>query len=100
MSFALSALLKTSFILGCAALLSAALRRSSASVRHMIWVAGMSAALVLPLLSQVLPHLDLPVLRDSSATAQPADDLKARLSWLLVNPTFSATTPEDGYESA
>jgi GWxTD domain-containing protein len=102
MSFALSVLLKTSFILGSAALLSAALRRSSASVRHLIWVAGMSAALVLPLISQFLPHLDLPVLRDSSAIAQSTDSLlKARLSGLFANPTVFAGPPKsDGYGSA
>ncbi len=59
----LSALwLKSIVLLASAALLARFLRRSSASIRHRIWLAAMAALLILPLASVALPQIDLPLL--------------------------------------
>jgi HEAT repeat protein/beta-lactamase regulating signal transducer with metallopeptidase domain len=56
------AVIKASFVLGCAAAASFALRRASAALRHLIWTLALCSALALPLLSVVLPKWHLPIL--------------------------------------
>src|SRR5689334_16685368 len=47
--------LKGAILLAAAWLITAALRRSSAATRHLIWLAAITSLLALPLLSAVLP---------------------------------------------
>jgi beta-lactamase regulating signal transducer with metallopeptidase domain len=51
----LGAFLKSSALFVLASGLAAALRRASASLRHLVWVLALGAALALPALSQTLP---------------------------------------------
>ncbi|MCP4545066.1 MAG: DUF4440 domain-containing protein [bacterium] len=70
----LSLTLKSSLILIILGLLTLAVPRTSASVRHMLWAMGMVALLLLPLLSQVLPVWEvaqLPVLVQPTTSAIP-----------------------------
>lgn len=47
----------------------AALRKASASVRHMVWTAALAALVALPLLSLALPSLDLRVMPQAVVSA-------------------------------
>ncbi|MCI0487111.1 MAG: M56 family metallopeptidase [Blastocatellia bacterium] len=66
MGLLLDATLKGSLILLFAGALSVIARGLSAAVRHLVWSLALSSFLVLPLLSVVLPAIQLPVLPDSS----------------------------------
>ncbi len=54
---------RASVILATTGLVAAALRRSSASARHLIWVLGLASALLVPALSMALPKLEVPIVR-------------------------------------
>ena len=70
---------KASLLLGAAGLASLALRRASASVRHLIWTLALVGSLVVPALSIALPRWSVPVV-----TIPAAAD---------VAPAASATPP-------
>src|SRR3954471_3940056 len=55
------AVAKASVILAVTALTAAALRRASASARHLIWTLGLLSALAAPALSLALPRWELPI---------------------------------------
>src|SRR4051812_2042130 len=55
------AVAKASLILAVTALTAAALRRASASARHLIWTLGLLSALAAPALSLALPRWELPI---------------------------------------
>ncbi len=52
----LDVLLKVTLLLGAASLVSLALGRASAAVRHMVWSAALTSALLVPVLSLALPR--------------------------------------------
>src|SRR5262245_20743313 len=58
MSFVLSVFVKTSIVLFVAAGLSMALRRSSASLRHAVWITSLAGALLLPIAATFVPQLE------------------------------------------
>src|SRR6476469_3791286 len=58
---------KASILLGAAGLTSLALRRGSASARHLVWTLALVGALLVPVLSLALPRWSVPVV--SIATA-------------------------------
>ncbi len=62
---------KATLVLAIAALVVVALRRSSASTRHVVWLATMVGLLGLPLLSRVLPKSELAVLPPAVAEPEP-----------------------------
>jgi beta-lactamase regulating signal transducer with metallopeptidase domain len=66
----LDLIVKPGIAFGLAALVSAALRRQSASLRHHVWAAALVVALVLPVLRFVVPAVHLRVL-DVEAGAGP-----------------------------
>ena len=70
---ALGIVVRTSVLLACVSLLSLALRRASASVRHALWVVGLLAVLVFPLASRVLPEWDWVVLPETTPPAVAFD---------------------------
>ena len=70
MSFALDVIIKTTMLLIFARLLSAILRRASASVRHAVWASALLAVLVFPLIS-TLPAVDLAILPQSFGSSAP-----------------------------
>ena len=53
--------LRATVILGAAGLASLALRRASASLRHLVWVSALAGVLALPLASRLLPLWTVPV---------------------------------------
>jgi len=55
------AVAKASVILGVTALGALALRRASASARHLVWTLGLVSALMAPVLSIALPRWELPI---------------------------------------
>ncbi|HET6881031.1 MAG TPA: M56 family metallopeptidase [Pirellulales bacterium] len=63
---------KSAVVLLAAAIAARLLRQAPASVRHRVWSLGLSGALVMPLLSCVLPHLRLPVLPAKATPAETA----------------------------
>jgi TonB family protein len=88
--------LKATVILLAACGLCAALRRSSAAARHLVWTAALAALLLLPLLSRVTPKVGQPIRLPSSRAsrarhaiaastlpAAPADRDWIALVWVL-----------------
>ena len=65
-------LVKATALAGVAALVPAlVLRRASAAVRHLVWICALVALLLLPVASQILPSLPLPVRVVSVAGSNP-----------------------------
>jgi beta-lactamase regulating signal transducer with metallopeptidase domain len=64
--------LKATLILGVTAVAAAALWRSSAAVRHLVWCVGVAGVLVLPLFGAILPAWELPLLPAEAPAASPA----------------------------
>lgn len=86
--FLLSAALKSTVVLGLAALAALWLRRGSAAARHMAWQLGLVAAVALPLVSLVTPRLEvLPTF------AAPAADEKRETRNEVVAPETSREEP-------
>lgn len=68
----IDAVAKASVILGLTALVAVALRRASASARHLVWSLGLLSALAVPALSVALPRWELPIVRVAATVPQPA----------------------------
>ncbi|HTM25966.1 MAG TPA: M56 family metallopeptidase [Vicinamibacterales bacterium] len=60
---------KVSTVLAATALVAAALRRASASARHLVWTLGLVSALAVPALGTVTPRWELPIVRVSAPAA-------------------------------
>jgi len=63
---------RASVILATTGLVAAVLRRSSASARHLVWVLGLTSALVVPALSFVAPRVEVPIVRLAAPAAASA----------------------------
>jgi HEAT repeat protein/beta-lactamase regulating signal transducer with metallopeptidase domain len=77
----LDAILKATLVLAIAAAAAAALRRGSASTRHLVWALGMFGALSAPLLSFAVPRWELPLVQVAADAAQPAGPVTAAADW-------------------
>ncbi len=64
---AIGIVIRTSMLLVCVSVVAFSLRRASASVRHALWAIGLLAVLVFPVVSDILPKWDVPVLPAGSA---------------------------------
>ena len=82
-------LLKVTLVLSLAAIASALLRGRSAALRHLLWLAGLLAALVLLPLSAVAPRLPVHV-PAAAGRAMPALVLTPPVSAPAVEPTSHA----------
>jgi beta-lactamase regulating signal transducer with metallopeptidase domain len=71
MIYELGIVIKTTMVLACAGLLSLALSRASASARHLVWAIGLCAALILPIISAMIPSIELPVLPQQEERSIP-----------------------------
>jgi TonB family protein len=88
MSFVLDAVARPSLILMTAAVLSKLLRRSSASVRHAIWILAIAGAVLVPVAVLVLPQFEWSVLPGMSS----------RVTFLRMED-LDATQPQTQLES-
>ncbi len=87
-AFALTTTLKVTLIFAAAGILTWLLRRSAASLRHLIWSLALGSALMLPALALLLPQMKVPALGRllrAPASAQETRVLKeaGRRSWAL-----------------
>ena len=66
-------LVRSSLLLVMVWMAAAAVRKAggSAAMRHMVWLLGLGALILFPLLSALMPPLRLPVLPDGLAAAPP-----------------------------
>jgi beta-lactamase regulating signal transducer with metallopeptidase domain len=88
MSLELAIILKGTLILGAAALLSRLLSRASAAVRHGIWAAALSALVILPAASWILPALELPLLPAPPVTQLTEPTMPAESLAIESQPLF------------
>jgi WD40 repeat protein/beta-lactamase regulating signal transducer with metallopeptidase domain len=65
---------KSAVVLLAAAIATKFLRQAPAAVRHRVWSLGLSGALVMPLLSWIVPHMRLPLLPPKAAPAEMASE--------------------------
>jgi hypothetical protein len=68
MPFLANAVLKATALLVVAWLASLPFRRSSAAMRHMVWILALVGSLAQPLLLPVMPRWPLPLLPQERAT--------------------------------
>ena len=92
---------RTTALLGVAALIALTMRHRAAATRHLVWALALGGALVLPLVGAVLPRVAVPV-PQAIADALPDSAADANLT-LPVRDTRSAaplaTVPRLGLES-
>lgn len=92
-AWALGSLLKMTLLLLAVFLMAAALRRASASLRHLVWSGGIAAVLLLPLVSLVLPWR-LSVIRVPAPAAAPRTGaLLGTGASPMASPVPSGTVP-------
>ena len=103
----LDILLKATIVLAIAAAAAAALRRASASVRHLVWTLGMLGALGVAVLTFAVPRWELPILRvqpfaspaaapdggQTPAAAFPGSDLGRSITYSDAGQTPAAAVP-------
>jgi beta-lactamase regulating signal transducer with metallopeptidase domain/5-hydroxyisourate hydrolase-like protein (transthyretin family) len=65
--FFVDAILKATVLLGLAVGAAVALRRASAAVRHCLWLSALGGLILLPVISSVVPPVEIPVLAAKSA---------------------------------
>src|SRR5215470_8943673 len=103
MSFAFHVCLKATILLLCAGLLSSALARASASIRHAIWAAALLGALALPVISRILPEVNFEVLPEPMrpSAGPPAAPLSIEIhaasvaSPAIESPVAAGSAPWD-----
>ena len=90
-------LAKVTLILAAAGLSAIALRRSSAAVRHLVWLAGLVSAASMMLLAPIVPGISVSVVRDG-ATLSNAAPSAIEAAVVAPNATMTAdpTTPGSG----
>ncbi len=91
----LDAAVKGTVVLLAAGLAAGALRRSSASVRHAVWLLGLCGALVVPVLSVTLPGLHVLPPWIAGAAVRPATEelppatARELARWSAIRPTVT-----------
>jgi len=68
--FALNVSIKVSILLAVAGLMTVVLWKNSAAVRHRVWSLAFCGALLVPLLSMVVPRWEIPVLPENPVVRQ------------------------------
>jgi beta-lactamase regulating signal transducer with metallopeptidase domain len=87
-------LAKVTLILAAAGVSAAALRRSSAAVRHVVWLAGLVSAASMLLLAPIAPGISVSVARDAttSSNVSPSPTEAAAVSPSVSQSVARATT--------
>jgi beta-lactamase regulating signal transducer with metallopeptidase domain len=90
-------LAKLTVILAVAGLSSLALRRSSAAVRHVVWLAGLISAASMMLLAPIVPGIAVPVARDvtTRSMVSPSPIEATVVAANAARPVRRATTTSD-----
>ncbi|MCE5229467.1 M56 family metallopeptidase [bacterium] len=83
--------LKGLVLLSLAALIVCAMRRSSASARHLVWALALGGLLVMPLLSIVMPKWQLPILPRGP---EPVVQVAPARPVMAAQTEATATSPE------
>lgn len=83
---------KVAFVLACAAGLTRALSRRSASVQHLVWATALGCTLVLPLASQLLPEWRLPLVPALATSRGPLQALPGSAEPVVGAVPDSATS--------
>ena len=89
-------IVKASLILAVAGVAALAMRRGSAASRHFIWTLGVVGALSAPLLSIVLPRVELPIVRVRAADTWLPAPAGSQLAPRAILPPAAVLPPEDG----
>ncbi|MEO6237107.1 MAG: M56 family metallopeptidase [Vicinamibacterales bacterium] len=89
----LDAVAKASVILALTALVTASLRRASASARHFVWTLGLLSALAAPALSVALPRWELPLVRVRGDVPAVRIDARASTSRMMPAPGSGGRAP-------
>jgi beta-lactamase regulating signal transducer with metallopeptidase domain len=79
-------LAKGFLIMGLAFLADLLMRRSHASLRHWVWLAGLGSCILIPLVSSFVPSLNTPIFHLNIFAAAPA-----------LGPEMAAAGPESGF---
>jgi beta-lactamase regulating signal transducer with metallopeptidase domain len=90
-------LLKVTLVLGTAFLVTRALARGSAAVRHQIWAVALVASLMMPLLAAVAPQWKVAVLPAAAAPAEQLAIASHDRPAAIADPVFEpipALTPD------
>jgi beta-lactamase regulating signal transducer with metallopeptidase domain/tetratricopeptide (TPR) repeat protein len=75
--FALDVAVKATFLFAVTGIALFALRRAPAAARHLVATVGLAAALALPVLTQMLPRVSLPLLPGLPAAARAGEAMPA-----------------------
>ena len=101
MSILTEAAVRTTALLGVAAIIALLLRHRAAATRHLVWALALGGALVLPLVGAALPRVAVPVPR-AIADALPAlaDESTALAAHDTRFPAALTTVPRLGPQSS
>jgi TonB family protein len=94
MSIALNILVKPAAILMCAAMLSLLLSRSSASVRHAVWILAMAGAVLLPIAALLVPQFEWPVVPTASTSVTFLQDIGPSVGTVYDRPATDRVPPQ------
>jgi HEAT repeat protein/beta-lactamase regulating signal transducer with metallopeptidase domain len=97
------ALIKASILLALTAGAALLLRRSTASLRHLVWTLGLTGALVAPILSAALPRWEIPLVTVDAAALAPIaliEDAPAAPPLHRPRADGAARTPSDPIAAA
>lgn len=99
--------IRATIALATAALVCWFLRRSSAAIRHRIWLLGLAASVAVPIAALTLPGISLPVFTASMPQATPpsfteSDSVTTRADNVLTRPAtnIERTLPADSQAAA
>jgi beta-lactamase regulating signal transducer with metallopeptidase domain len=91
-------LAKVTLILAAGGLSAIALRRSSAAVRHLIWLAGLVSAASMMLLAPIVPGIPVSVVRDVATFSSVSPSANGPAG-VVPNAKMTADAPVPGVES-
>jgi hypothetical protein len=95
----LQAAARATVILAATGMVATALRRSSASARHIVWVLGLVGALLVPAFSLALPKWEVPIVQIPSSRGPAVGNLPSEAGGFLRVQGDAAAIPSAGRHS-